>query len=368
MLGLSLLGLLPWSSACVSEESASGIPAPARVELIRVDTLSDPDGRLLGRFSNVMVGSDSSVYVPIQYENHVLQFDKRGRLLRRIGRHGSGPGEFSGAPRDIVEWGDSLVFASLSGRTVSFFSKASGEYYHREAVDGFPFTIAATPTHLFASVLSATRGTAAGVWVAGSDSMQPIIPIPASVRQHPLGMQRWPVSLVTAVGDTAIVGFVTSNELLVATASGRVVDSLRIPALRRRAIPSNLDEVLKPLIGGRLAAFLFATQMSLTQRPDSYLLAMHVEWTTTDSTNRPFVDGERVTETHQTYATLIDRRRRRACVDTPIHTNWTTVPAMTAHDNDIVVVGHVESDEERSVVEMRRYRIDISTCNWVPLT
>jgi hypothetical protein len=362
-----LLGILIVSGACSAEEATTGISTSARVELVRVDTLSDPDGRLLGRFSSVMTGSDSSVYIPIHYENHVLQFDKRGSLMRRIGRNGSGPGEFAGSPRDIVEWGDSLVFVSLSGRTVSFFSKTSGKYYHREVLDGFPFSIAATPTHLFAGVLSVERGAAAGVWVPGSDSMLPIVSIPASVRQHPLAMRRWPVSLVAAVGDSVIVGFVTSDEILVATESGRIVDSLRIPVLRRRAIPENLDEVLQPLLGGRLAFFLFATQMSLTQRPDEHLLAIHVEWSTTDSTNRPSVDGERVTEEHQTFATLVDRRRRRACVDTPIPTNWTAVAAMTAHDNDIVVVGHVENDEARAVVEMRRYRIDVSTCTWLPI-
>lgn len=103
--------------------------------VVRVDTLRDPTGNLIGRFGRLMIGPDSSVYLPIQYVNQVLRFDKRGNLVQRIGRDGNGPGEFSMSPQDLVMRGDSLGFANLGGRTVSFFRASDGEYITREIVD-----------------------------------------------------------------------------------------------------------------------------------------------------------------------------------------------------------------------------------------
>lgn len=352
--------------ACGGAERPSEPGAAAQVKLVRIDTLRDPTGNLIGRFGRVMIGADSSVYLPIQYVNHVLRFDKRGHLMQRIGRAGNGPGEFPTSPQDLVVWGDTLVFANLGGRTVSFFAP-DGQFITREIVDGFPFTLAATHSHLFAGALSVTRGTVAGVWQPGSDSMRPIVPIPAELLRNPVGMRRWPVSIVTAVQDTVIVGFITTDDLLVATAAGEVRDSLRIPALRRRGVPHDLDAVVAPLVQSRLAFFLFAALATLEHRPDGHVLAVHYDWFTTDSTDRPSVDGERITDELKVFATLVDRRGRRACIDTPIPTSWTSLPAITAHGNDIVVVGHLENDDDRPVVEMRRYRIDVATCDWTLL-
>lgn len=352
--------------ACGGANESTRPGVAAKVELIRVDTLRDPTGNLIGRFGRVMIGPDSSVYLPIQYVNHVLRFDKRGNLVQRIGRNGSGPGEFSISPQDLVLWGDSLVFANLGGRTVSFFG-TDGEFITSEIVEGFPFSLAATPTHLFVGALSVTRATVAGVWGPGRDSMRPIVPLPAALLRNPIGMRRWPVSIVTAVEDTVIVGFITTDELRVATAAGEVTDSLRIPALRRRGVPPDLDAIVAPVVQSRLAFFIFATLASLDVRADGHLMAVHYDWFTTDSTDRPSVDGERITDELKVFATLVDRRGRRACIDTPIPTSWTALPAITVHGNDLVVVGHLESADDRPVVEMRRYRIDLATCDWTPL-
>jgi hypothetical protein len=115
-------------ASCGGREQTSVPGAAAQVQLVRVDTLRDPTGNLIGRFGRVMVARDSSVYLPIQYVNQVLRFDKRGNLTQRVGRSGDGPGEFSISPQDMVVWGDSLVFANLGGRTVSFFQATDGEF------------------------------------------------------------------------------------------------------------------------------------------------------------------------------------------------------------------------------------------------
>lgn len=362
------LSLVAAAAACGARQDAPAEGDAATITLVSVDTLPDESGELFGRFSKVLVATDSSIYVPIQYSNHVLHFDTDGQLLRRIGKHGSGPGEFASSPNALVEWGDSLAFVNLEGRQLSLFRRSDGAYLDRQTLEGFPIGMDARGSRLYVGGFSLTHGTVAGVLTAGQDSMRPIVPIPESVLRQPLAMRRWPIAHVAAPhADTVIVGFGVTDELRVATADGRVVDSLRIPALRRRAVPADIDAQLEPLLQSRLTFFIFAALYSLEQRPDGHLLAVHYDWFTTDSTDRPAEDGEMITEELRAYATLVDRAGRRACVDTPIPVSWTALPAISIHGNDIVVLGHLETDSDRPPVELRRYRIDLASCRWVPL-
>jgi hypothetical protein len=43
---------------------------------------------------DLAVGSEGSIYVADAHPPSVLQFDRRGRFVRRIGREGAGPGEY----------------------------------------------------------------------------------------------------------------------------------------------------------------------------------------------------------------------------------------------------------------------------------
>ncbi len=354
--------------AACGEDAANRERGSATLQLVSVDTIPDPGGRMLGRFSRLLIGRDSTMYLPIHYANHVLHLDRDGRLLRRIGRNGSGPGEFSTSPIDLVEWGDTLVFVSLGTRQVSLFRRSDGQYLARHTLDGFPATLAAGPGKLFVGALSPMNGTLAGVMATGDTAMRPIVPIPAVLHATPIAMRKWPVSLLTVANDTVMVGTMASDWLLVATAEGAVVDSFRIPAARRRPIPADVDKQLEPRVQSRLAHFLFATLTSLETRTDGLQLAVHQDWFTTDTTDRPFVDGERITETLRAYATLIDRANRRACVDAAIPVDWASLPAAISIDrNDIVVLGQVDDGSESPAVELRRYRVDLSTCAWMPL-
>lgn len=342
--------------------------APATLHLVSVDTIPDPGGRLIGRFSRLLVARDSTMYLPIQYVNHVLQLDRDGTLIRRIGRNGSGPGEFSTSPHDVAEWGDSLAFVNLATRQVALFHRADGRYLTRLIVDGFPFTLAAAREKLFVGALSMTNGTVAGVLTRGDTVMRPILPIPAVWQATPIALRRWPVSLITAGRAHVAVGMPANPWLFVATHDGQVVDSFVVPAVRRRAVPGDVDRQLEPLVQSRLAFFLFATLVTINTREDGLLLAVHHDWFTSDTTDRPMIDGERITDTLRAYASFVDRANRRACVDTPIPTDWAALPAaISTQGNDLLVLGHVDDGSEIPVVELRRYRVDLSRCGWMPL-
>lgn len=349
-------------AACGGDAGSPPGAEPARLTLVSVDTIPDPTGQMLGRFSRALITRDSTTLVPIHYANHIVQLGADGRLVRRIGRHGSGPGEFSFSPRDLAEWGDSLVFVNLTNRTVSFFHRADGRYLDRHVVGGFPYSLAATPAQLFVGALSAE------VFARGDSVMRQIVPIPEALAESPLALSRWPVSLVAAVQDTVFVAFIVSNWVQEATATGKSIGSFRIPAVRRRPVPFDLERQLEPIMVSRRAFGLFAMLGSMTARTDGSLLTVHQDWFLRDTTDRPFVDGETIDDSLVAYASVIDRANRRACVDTPIPVSWASFPvAIFVHGDDLIVFGHVNDDAPTAVVELRRYRVDVSSCGWLPI-
>jgi hypothetical protein len=73
-----------------------------------------------GRISDVAFGPDSTVYVLDYMNNEVGVFDLGGRLLRRFGREGKGPGEFVGPTGLMVTASEVRVFDPTQQRVVVF--------------------------------------------------------------------------------------------------------------------------------------------------------------------------------------------------------------------------------------------------------
>jgi len=69
---------------------------PRELRLVREMSVkgSESDTTLPDRILAVEVGRDQAIYLLSPSHPAILQFDARGILRRRIGRSGSGPGEF----------------------------------------------------------------------------------------------------------------------------------------------------------------------------------------------------------------------------------------------------------------------------------
>lgn len=100
---------------------AAGAQAPRQWTLTPSARIADdtyPDG--LSHTTRLSLGPSGQIFVPQMQDATVLVFDRAGHFVRRIGRRGTGPGEFQTV--GFVNWlGDTLVVGDLSLRRISYF-------------------------------------------------------------------------------------------------------------------------------------------------------------------------------------------------------------------------------------------------------
>jgi hypothetical protein len=100
--------------ACTDVKTSAPVDAArcneCDVALVRVATISDAfdPGALPDYMVHATQDSTGRVYVISRTRDAVLVFDSTGALLRRLGRAGSGPGEFGTIRRVLIGPGDSL--------------------------------------------------------------------------------------------------------------------------------------------------------------------------------------------------------------------------------------------------------------------
>lgn len=99
----------------------------------------------LTSFNQVAADSRGNVYVPDFYQNRVVTFGPDGRVVRTVGRAGSGPGEFRAIRTVQILPGDSLlVFDAGLGRVSVFAPYSDQEAYVITLRDSSPWSIERT--------------------------------------------------------------------------------------------------------------------------------------------------------------------------------------------------------------------------------
>jgi hypothetical protein len=99
----SLPVIMAISAACAGDGTsdgtdADGLPRLALVEELRIGSRDSPDTGF-ATINGVDVDRDGNVYALEGQQLEIRVYDTNGRLVRTIGRRGSGPGEFERAPR-----------------------------------------------------------------------------------------------------------------------------------------------------------------------------------------------------------------------------------------------------------------------------
>lgn len=115
---LSLAGCAAGDSG--GTDHVDELPRLTAAEELRIGSLDDPD---LGftRIGAVAVDRDANVYVIEPAEREIRVYDPQGSLVRRIGRPGSGPGEFE-TPTAFGIIGDTLWANDIRNRRITLFT------------------------------------------------------------------------------------------------------------------------------------------------------------------------------------------------------------------------------------------------------
>lgn len=127
---LLALFLLP---ACTTDDAATAmdgrnldaLPTLGFEEVVRIGSVDDPDVGF-SRIGQVVGDRDGNVYLFEAQEVEIRAYSPAGELLRRMGRRGEGPGEFSGRIGGFGISGDTLWVFDSGHLRLSLFSR-SGE-------------------------------------------------------------------------------------------------------------------------------------------------------------------------------------------------------------------------------------------------
>ena len=161
-------GALVLSLAGCAAEDSSGtdhvdeLPRLTATEELRIGSLDDPDMGFT-RIGAVAVDRNANVYVMEPEEREIRVYDPQGSLVRRIGRQGSGPGEFE-TPTAFGMVGDTLWANDIRNRRITLFTR-DGELITSFTTTPIPIeTIPGMSVMLTASGL-ARDGTLTSSWM-----------------------------------------------------------------------------------------------------------------------------------------------------------------------------------------------------------
>ena len=291
----------------------------------------------------------------------VFHYSATGRLMRRYGREGEGPGEWKEA--DVaLPWGDEQVMVlSWSPYAIQLFRRSDGQFVERHPLNTPVESVVPGSGELWLSGPHYGTSSAIRRLKLGESEARPVLRLPDEYSAAgPVGgifgempFAKW--------ADTLLVGFMPLPYLIVADTTGRELDRFEVPAVRRRGGTADpeaaIDEVLD---GGRPYSEvfgLFSVTRGVHRRPDGTSVVVHFDMGT----------ETRAVSTVGLWVTVIDESRRSACVDGAIPLEQGTRAAI-GFEGDLVLVLEQVLRGGDSVTVLRRIEVDTDGCDWMPIS
>ena len=252
--------------------------------------LRETDDHYLGQPVSLIPVGDGSFLIADGFSNSVLHFDSRGRYQRTFGQKGEGPGEFGFVSAagfvagDVVGIGDDRVFElelfdlrSAAHIGAVQMSALVDDY----VVRGDTIWFGGVNKENWTSVGSAELDDLVAVASSGGGDGTILSPnrigVPRIYMENEVVMGMLAGVSLDVHEGVSVVGFAASPALVIASSSGAVLDSLAVPASRRRGLP---EEELLALergsgytdIYGRMSILLKVSHDSL-----GYIHTVHQE-------------------------------------------------------------------------------------------
>jgi len=335
--------------------------------LVPVDSvvLAESDSLTLGLPSSLVVTGGREFYVSDVGLSQVVHFGRDGRPLGRVGRKGSGPGEYK-APTWLTLLGDSILLVKNEARLrVMAFATDSGRFLWERLFPGQTSSMHVDGSRMYVGLVDLPRRGSIGVMATGPGSSAPsdlgairvIGPLPELFARVPQAASVFGTVEVVAFGDTVASAYEVSNHVYLTRVDGSrgvILDSIDVPRIARRGARIDLfHQVTNDQASAMAAVYKSSIPFELA-RLSSGMLA----YITFD----PVIENQRITGT--LFLSVIDPVRRRVCADALVP-GQTDPPARAAFRGDTLFILSqevVSQDQSRSIV--RGYRVDVSRCRW----
>lgn len=370
-LGLLWDGMLSLIAFCLVTLHLAGCSQSSRVaqspRLILEDStvLSETDSAYVGRPGGLYVDSQRSMYVPDLLSDRVFRYDSAGRLDRLIGRAGSGPGEFRGVGDILLEWKGLVAIQSYGHRRLSFFDTESGTPRAEVPYSGtLTSGTRSEDTAWFGSLdfksgygvmrldLSSVSRTVGRLPISSS-----VAPLPSIYRSNEAVRGTYGLVQVAAWPNRLLVGYAAESTLVLYRSDGTTLDTLFIPTLQRRGHPPDFARrmdlgrsAFSEIVG--MASALFG----ILPQPSGDFVLVYLD---------SRLEGKRSIRS-KAFISLLSANLRQVCLDAPVPFAGDGQPRIALDSDKLAVLDQHAISGSRVQTVVRRYRIDVSACRWVP--
>ncbi len=358
MWSLGCMVVLTASAGCEGHgREDTGVPGPELTPVYTV-TLQETDSLFLANPRGMAVDARGRLYVGDAFHRRVVRFSRSGALDRVFGRHGRGPGEFV-APATIFFPDDTTVaIGDANLFRIALFHSETGAVFRTVPMSGHVRSARVVGDHIWLGALNVTDGLAVTRWDYRRDAIERLVPLPDFMREGtPVAGIFDGVSLASLNDGNMLVGIMALPVLLTVTTEGHVLDSVRVPAVRRRGVPDDLARRLEESGSFeemfRLASYLF----HLGARHDGSVAVIYYDQ-----------EYKNNAISAKAYVSVLSADQSRVCADAPVPASG-EIQLQTAFMGDtLVVLDQKPVGEDRLVTTVTGYLIDTERCDWLPTT
>ncbi|MBL8988587.1 MAG: hypothetical protein JNJ80_20100 [Gemmatimonadetes bacterium] len=315
-----------------------------------VTRLAEADSFYVGQPGNFAVDDRGDYHIIDRLSRSVLVFSPEGTPKVAFGGPGQGPGEAPTPTLVLFPTDSTIVVTDFGEQRAGLLDRATKAFVRRVRTDGYVVSGEVKGGTIWLGLYSQVKRTGVGAWNLATDSIQNLVPLPdvyvpgSQIAASQVGVQ------VAVAGDSLLVGFTAVEPILVADGEGRVVDSLVIPAVRRRGYPPGWTEIRD-----------FAESVSakstlrwLRRRTDGSFFAVHYDQV-----------FERNALTGKIFVSVLSRDLAKACVDAPVPTSGEVRASVFSRGDTLFVLDQESGSGSRLRTFVTRYGLDTSRCTWI---
>lgn len=353
-----MLFALALLTACDSDEIGERrMPQLNGPRLIALDSveLKEQGGVFVSKPHDLLALPNGELLVADVAVGQVLVYSASGELVRAIGTHGRGPGEFT-SPGWMTLAGDSLLLVqNAPAFRIEAFDLHSGGWRWGRRFEAKTTTGLATRNGII--LLGLLDAKEHSSFVEFPDTIARLAPrglLPHDAHDDPMLTDAFRLTQIAVRDERVAQAFEVTNWLYVFGPGRADVDSFHIAVARRKGAPTKL---LPRLRGDQQLGLQAANHVS---QP----IAMR--WLDSSRVGVVTVDPDRMSPRYRgdAYVSVVDVEHRKACVDGALDVPSDPAPVASFRGDTLVVLYQDVGADGGAETIVKRFRLDLQKCTW----